>query len=100
MAMEDLKGMLQGMLDKKKADKEAADVERQTKNDGDRNKILENISGDLSKSLAPVLGELAKNSKLSTDDIRQALAEAIQINLPEITMPNIPAPVVNVPAPI
>lgn len=100
MAIEDLKGMLQGMLDKKKADKETADLERQQKNDGDRNKILENISGDLSKSLSPVLEQLAKNSKLSTDDIRQALAEAIQINLPEIKMPDIPAPVVNVPAPI
>lgn len=88
------------MLDKKKADKANEEAQRQAKNDGDRNKILENISGDLSKSLAPVLQDLAKNSKLSTDDIRQALAEAIQINLPEIKMPDIPAPVVNVPAPI
>lgn len=100
MAMEDLKGMLQQMLKEKEAKKAQAEQERQAKNDGDRNKILENISGDLSKSLAPVLENLAKNSKLSTDDIRQALAEAIQINLPEIKMPDIPAPVVNVPAPI
>lgn len=97
-----LKKTLGEMLEKKKQDKANEETQRQAKNDGDRNKILENISGDLKTSLEPVLADLAKNSKLSTDDIRQALSEAIQINMPEVKMPefNIPAPVVNVPAPI
>lgn len=97
-----LKKTLGEMLDKKKQDKANEESQRQAKNDGDRNKILENISGDLKTALGPVLADLAKNSKLSTDDIRQALSEAIQINMPEMKMPefNIPAPVVNIPAPI
>lgn len=99
--------MLEEMLRKKAEDKRTAESERIARNDADRNKILENVSSDLSKSLQPVLADLAKNSKLSTDDIRKALAEAIQITMPEVKMPEIkfpefkiPTPVVNVPAPI
>lgn len=95
-----LKKTLGELLQKKQEDKANEEATRQAKNDGDRNKILENISGDLATSLKPVLADLAKNSKLSTDDIRQALAEAIQINMPEVKMPDIPAPVVHIPAPI
>lgn len=104
--------MLGEMIAKKNADKANEESARLAKNDSDRNKILENISGDLSKSLQPVLADLAKNSKLSTEDIRAALAEAIQISMPKVEMPtinvpeikvpdiHIPAPIVNVPAPI
>lgn len=97
-----LKKMLGEMLQKKQQDKANEDSLRQAKNDGDRNKILENIAGDLSKSLEPVLSSLAQNSKLSTDDIRKAFAEAIHIQMPDIKVPEIkiPAPIVNVPAPI
>lgn len=97
-----LKETLSEMLRKKKEDKANEDTLRQAKNDGDRNKILENIAGDLTTSLQPVLADLAKNSKLSTDDIRQALTEAIHIQMPEITVPpvTIPAPIVNIPAPV
>lgn len=95
-----VKKMLSDMLEKKKSDKEAEDKQRQAKNEEDRNKILENVAGDLAKSIQPVLKEFAETSKLSPEDIRQALVDAIQINLPEIQMPEIPAPIVNVPAPI
>lgn len=97
--LSNVKKMLAEMLQKKQQDKVDEESTRKAKNESDRNKILENISGDLAESLKPVLADLAKNSKLSTDDIRQALVEAIHISMPEMKIPEVKIPSINVPQP-
>lgn len=94
-----LKKTLGELLQKKQEDKANEDALRTAKNDSDRNKILENISEDLSKSLQPFFSDLAKNSKLSAEDIRQALKEAVQVNMPEVRMPEIKIPAFKIPTP-
>lgn len=115
--MADIKQILKETIEKAKKAKAEEDSARQQKNDSDRNKILENISGDLSNALAPILAELPKAAQISEESIRNALIEALQVNMPEmdteglgnamraaiydaISNVQIPAPVVNVPAPV
>lgn len=115
--MADIKKILQETIEKAKKAKAEEDSVRQKKNDEDRNKILEGIGGDLTKSLEPVLQQLASVSQVNEEQIRNALTEAISINLPQIDTESIanavresvseafsnlqfPAPVVNVPAPM
>lgn len=82
--MADPKQILQEVVDKMKKAKAEEDSVRQKKNDDDRNKILENVSADLAKSLEPVLERLATNSQVNEEQIRNALSEAISMNMPEI----------------
>jgi len=82
--MADIKKILQDTIDTAKKKKAEEDSARQEKNDSDRNKILENISGDLSQSLQPVLAELAKGSQISEQQIRNALSDALEVNMPAV----------------
>lgn len=110
------KEILKGLLGDLRKKKDEEDKVRQKKNDDDRNKILEGVGGDLSKSLQPVLEQLANNAQMNEEQIRNALMEAIQVNMPELDTQSIaetvknaifeafsslkfPTPVVNVPAP-
>lgn len=75
-----------------------------TKNFGqDRGAIVKEVSQEVASMFAPVLEAMAKNSKITKEDIKEALKE-IQIMAPEVVMPefpefNIPAPVVHVKPP-
>jgi hypothetical protein len=78
------KEILKGLLSDLKKKKDEEDSSRQKRNDEDRNKILEGIGADLTKSLQPVLEQLASNSQVNEEQIRNALTEAIQLNMPEL----------------
>lgn len=112
--MTDIKKILQETIDRAKEAKANEDATRQKKNDEDRTKILEGVGSDLAKSLEPVLAQLASHSQVNEEQIRNALTEAISVNMPEIDTQGIsdsvraaiaeafanlkiPAPVVNVP---
>ena len=111
---EGLKKTLQGLVDKKRKDKDEEDNIRRTKNDEDRTKILEGIgkdvSGELSKQLPSVLSEAIKGSKLSKEDLIEALSGAsinippievptpqVNVNVPEVKIPDIKIPEIKIP---
>lgn len=79
---------------------------KQQRDDKDRKFLMENISQELAKNLMPLMKTLADNTRLNKADfvelttyLKQELAN-IQIPVPEIVMPEIPAPVVNIAPPI
>jgi len=80
--MADPKKILRETIDKYRKEKADEDKARQQKNDDDRNKILEGVGGDLTKSLQPVLEQLASNSQVNEEQIRNALKDAMEINMP------------------
>lgn len=84
MAIEDLKGMLQQMLDKKKADKATEDQQRQEKNDGDRNKILENVGKDFGGIIQPFIDKMGENSRVSAEELKRIISESVQVTAPNV----------------
>lgn len=95
-----LKKTLTEMVQKKKEEKDKEDEMHRMKNEQDRNAMLGTLSGDLVKSLKPVLAEMAKGSRISSDELRSALQEQLNIAIPEIRIPDFPAiPPITVPKP-
>jgi hypothetical protein len=94
--MADVKKILGEVLEKAKKAKQEEDAERQKRNDSDRTAVLQNLSGDLSKSLQAIMPELVKSAQVSEETIRKALSEAIQINMPQLEMPEIEIPDIHV----
>lgn len=82
--MEDLKGMLQQMLEKKKADKAAEDQMRQEKNDGDRNKILENLGKDFGGVIQPYIDKMGEHSRMSAEELKRIISESVQVTAPNV----------------
>lgn len=108
-----LKDLLRGPLDEKRRE---AEESRTVKNDEDRTRILEGIGKDVAEtlgaSLAPVIMELARNSKLSAEDIKEAFKGAtisippiefpkpvVNVNVPEVKVPPIKIPPIKVTVP-
>lgn len=113
MATEDLKAMLQQMLEKKKADKANEDKLRQEKNDGDRNKILENVGKDFGGVIQPFIDKMGENSRMSAEELKRIIAKSVQVTAPNVNTAGIenvisqafanlklPEPKVHVAAPI
>lgn len=110
--MADIKKELRSFIDGRKKEKENEENERRRRLDDDRSAILQGIGADLSEALRPVLEMLPESARISEEQIRNALTEAISINLPEVDTGSIanavreavsgieiPAPVVNVSVP-
>jgi hypothetical protein len=102
MDYDKIKKTLQGLIEQKKKDEAQVEVMRQKHNQEDRNALLATLSKDLADNLRPTLQELAKNSKISAQDLRDALKSSIDIQLPEIRIPDVivpPFPTIRVPTP-
>lgn len=105
--------MLSEMLVKKKADKAQEDQLRQEKNDGDRNKILENVGKDFGSVIQPYIDKMGENSRMSAEELKRIIAESVQVTAPNVDTAGIesviaqafanlkfPEPKVNVAAPV
>ena len=92
-----LKRMLKGLVDEKRQQKIDEESTRKTKNDEDRNHLLGSVVKDLQESLKPVIADLAKNSRVTAAELKEAIKEAIQVNIPEINIPEINIPEIRMP---
>ena len=92
--MADVKAQLREFIAQQKRAKAQEDRERKQRYDSDRAAILNGIGADLVNSLKPVVNQLAQNSKVSQDEIRQAFTEAIKINMPD--MPTVEVPPITI----
>lgn len=81
---ENIKKMLSDMLAKKKADKALEDQQRQEKNDGDRNKILENVGKDFGGVIQPFIDKMGENSRMSAEELKRIIAESVQVTAPNV----------------
>lgn len=81
---ENIKKMLSDMLAKKKADKALEDQQRQEKNDGDRNKILENVGKDFGGIIQPYIDKMGENSRMSAEELKRIIAESVQVTAPNV----------------
>lgn len=100
---EELRKLIDDLQKKRKEDRDNEENARKVKNDEDRNAILEGIGLDVAdsliKKLSPVVEELARNSKLSGEELKDALKnvfDGVSINIPPIKVPKA-AITVNVP---
>lgn len=82
--MADVKKILKEVLERTRMEKEREGEERTKRNDADRSAILEGIGKDVAEALAPVLEKLPESARISEEQIRNALTEAIQVNMPEL----------------
>ena len=110
MAKQDTKTVLRGLIEIRKREKVEEENKRQERNTADRNGIIAAIGKDLVDGLKPVLMELARNSKLSSVEIKEAIKGSLNISLPEIkvkvpetkitvTAPKVPQPKVTIQTP-
>jgi hypothetical protein len=72
-----------------------ADFQAKQFRDGEAKGLVDTIGGEIKTQLAPLFTGLAQEL---TDALREAIKD-IKVEMPEITFPDIPAPIVNVPAP-
>lgn len=94
--MADIKKILGEVLEKAKKAKAEEESDRQKRNDEDRTKVLTGIGADVSKSLQSALPELMKSAQMSEETIKNALREAIQVNMPEMKIPDINIPDIHI----
>jgi len=94
---EKIKNALKPLVEENRKRKAEEDKERRRKNEEDRNAILSQISKDLIVNLRPILNELATNARISAGELREAIKDAISVNIPDIKLPDYPE--VKVPTP-
>lgn len=79
-----LKKTLGEMLQKKQQDKANEDRIRQDKNDGDRNKILENVGKDFGSVIQPFIDKMGENSRMSFEELKRIISESVQVTAPNV----------------
>ena len=99
MAKEEFKKILEAALAKKRLkqlnEKISSDLQSQVNVGEIENAVVERLSS----AIEPVLQRLLEKDRVTTKEITDAVKN-IQINVPEVSLPEIPAPVVNIPAPV
>ena len=79
-----LKQTLSKLLEDKKRERQDEDNTRKMRNEEDRNSLIGSIGSDLVEALKPTLEDLARNSKISSDELRDAIKSSIDVKVPEI----------------
>ena len=79
-----LKKMLQEMLAKSQQDKAQEETTRKVKTYEERNQLLAAIGSDLGGVIKPYIDKMGENSKMSAEELRRIIVDAVQVTVPSI----------------